>query len=100
MQLIEEMAELTQAINKYRRFGSNINLNNLIEELADVSVMVEQVKFLIEKEVAYAENLFGRIVTDKIERMQIRIINQRELEVIAPKDKMIDLLIKDKEGAK
>lgn len=48
--LIEEMAELTKAIIKLDRANTiadyKESFNNLIEELADVEIMLEQVKFL------------------------------------------------------
>lgn len=47
-QAIEEMAELTQAICKIERYGFQEDYtDNLIEELADVSIMVEQLKILV-----------------------------------------------------
>lgn len=46
-QLIEEMAELTQAINKYWRAGEKITIDGLIEEIADVEICLEQVKYLL-----------------------------------------------------
>lgn len=51
-QLIEECAELIQAINKYRRAIGNedteqIALFNLVEEIADVEIMLEQIKHLL-----------------------------------------------------
>lgn len=51
LQLIEEMAELTQAINKYRRYNNTESLLNIIEELADVSICIEQVKYLLNNKV-------------------------------------------------
>lgn len=60
MQLIEEMAELMVAINKYRRFEDkeietiNDELNreylesNIIEEIADVEIMLSQIKYLMD----------------------------------------------------
>ena len=49
MQCIEEMAELTVAINKYKRkvlYGEYPNsqkiIDNLIEEIADVKMCIEQ----------------------------------------------------------
>ena len=48
MQLIEEMAELTQAISKYRRYNDTKGLLNLIEELCDVNIVLEQVIYLPE----------------------------------------------------
>lgn len=67
-QLIEECAELIQAINKYRRAVSGrgwvlssmlepsqedkdreqVALDNLVEEIADVEIMLEQVKDLLQ----------------------------------------------------
>lgn len=59
MQLIEEMAELTVAINKCRRFSciktNTVNdafqeehlIGNIIEEIADVEIMLEQIKHLM-----------------------------------------------------
>lgn len=47
-QAIEEMAELTQAICKIQRYGFQDDYtDNLIEEIADVSIMVEQLKILV-----------------------------------------------------
>jgi NTP pyrophosphatase (non-canonical NTP hydrolase) len=63
-QLIEEMAELTQAINKLWRkelyFGNHPlvcvlddikdtdNYKNIVEEIGDVEIMLEQVKYLLD----------------------------------------------------
>lgn len=57
-QLIEECAELIQAVNKYRRASTGLGqvtstkkaiaLGNLVEELADVEIMMEQVKYLLQ----------------------------------------------------
>lgn len=47
-QLVEEMAELTIALNKLNRTGKMINeYNAVVEELADVEVMLEQIKYLM-----------------------------------------------------
>ena len=54
-QLIEECAELIQAINKYRRAMNRgtidergIAIDHLIEELSDVEIMLEQIKYLLQ----------------------------------------------------
>lgn len=57
-QLVEECAELIQAVNKYRRAGArlgqpvdateNVALDNLVEEIADVELMLEQIKYLLQ----------------------------------------------------
>lgn len=58
-QLVEECAELIQAVSKYRRAVAGLGqpvaeekkavaLENLIEEIADVEIMLEQVKYLLQ----------------------------------------------------
>lgn len=46
--LIEEMAELIQAINKYRRYGKKSDLVHIAEETADVKIMLEQLELIFE----------------------------------------------------
>lgn len=55
-QLVEECAELIQAVSKYRRargteqetpLKEQVALDNLIEEIADVEIMLEQIKHLL-----------------------------------------------------
>lgn len=54
-QLAEECAELIQATSKYMRFQENSHaltvdwsyLQNICEEIADVEVMLEQIKYLL-----------------------------------------------------
>ena len=55
--LIEEMAELTQAISKYRRDNSKKNFDNIIEEIADVEVMLHQIKHLLGINPKYVESV-------------------------------------------
>ena len=40
---IEEMAELTKAIIKHRRYATRETYENLCEETADVAIMIEQI---------------------------------------------------------
>ena len=84
-QCIEEMAELTQAINKYWRTelqrGKNLynpwdgympndseEYYNLIEEIADVQIMLEQMKFFLA-----AGHDVNRIIDEKLDRQIYRI---------------------------
>lgn len=46
--LIEEQAELIQALNKFDRKGTKEAFNNIIEEMADVELMIDQVKYLLD----------------------------------------------------
>lgn len=51
---IEEMAELTKEILKFRRAKTNIQrderLSNIADEIADVEIMMEQLKYKLEME--------------------------------------------------
>ena len=78
MQLIEEMAELTQAINEYRRYNDTEELLNLIEELCDVNIVLEQVIYLLSKKIKDEMNddllkYFNDDIEYKINRTKKRI---------------------------
>ena len=78
MQLIEEMAELTQAISKYRRYNDTEELLDLIEELCDVNIVLEQVIYLLSKKIKDEINddllkYFNDDVKYKINRTKRRI---------------------------
>ena len=69
--LVEEMAELTQAICKYKRFENAKErigvFENLVEEVADVQIVLSQIKILVgEKEVE-------KKIDEKIKRQLNRI---------------------------
>ena len=80
-QCIEEMAELTQAINKFWRKQlrcdkvslegagfRNEEYQNLVEEIADVEIMLEQMKVFMDCEDAVTE-----VVEEKLKRQIDRI---------------------------
>lgn len=77
-QLIEEMAELTQAINKLWRKqkygGSSSDIqqarDNVIEEIADVTIMLKQVKELLKVD----ESSISDWVNLKLDRQVSRIL--------------------------
>lgn len=82
-QMIEEMAELTQAINKFWRkqlecgkysvndipLGSPEE-NNIIEELADVQIMIFQMKYLHSIPDAIFKNEIMRKIDRQIKRIE------------------------------
>ncbi len=101
-QCIEEMAELTQAINKFwrkqlkcglftieevRNYGEGISsfselkytdgYKNLVEEIADVIITIENVKHLL----AIKDTDIDKIIEQKVEREMERM-KSREKEVI------------------
>lgn len=72
MQLIEEMAELTQAINKYRRYNNYEAFGNVVEEIADVTIMLEQIQHLL----FIDNNDLDFIIDKKIERTKQRLLEE------------------------
>ena len=80
-QLVEECAELIQAVNKFRRSGaiagkpivdyeSLVALENLIEEIADVEIMLEQIKYLLQ----IPEDELDAVKLFKVNRTRERMI--------------------------
>lgn len=66
-QLIEEMAELTQVICKAERYDLDTVREHLVEEVADVQVVLEQVIYLL------GDNRIEQIRAEKIARQKRRI---------------------------
>lgn len=66
-QLIEEMAELTQVICKSERYDLETVRDHLVEEVADVEVVLDQVIYLL------GDNRIEQIRAEKIARQKRRI---------------------------
>ena len=64
-QMQEECAELIVAINKHKRYGKS---EQVIEEIADVELMLEQLKYLLN-----CDGEVQKIKKQKIERQLDRI---------------------------
>ena len=45
--VIEEMSELTQTLVKYKHCGGDIFKEKVIEEIVDVEIMLDQIKYLL-----------------------------------------------------
>jgi len=80
-QLVEECAELIQAVSKYRRavtglgqpvdeYKKAVALENLIEEIGDVEIMLEQVKYLLQ----IPEDELDAVKLFKVNRTRERIL--------------------------
>lgn len=67
--LVEECAELIQAVSKCKRNGTVIS-DNLVEELADVSIMLEQILTVLSKT---ERERYDRYITTKLNRQISRI---------------------------
>lgn len=79
-QLSEECAELIQAVNKYQRYSSRCSAEpseydwkyyqNIVEEIADVEVMLEQIKILLNINNAAVEEIKRNKVDRQLERIR------------------------------
>lgn len=76
-QSMEEMAELIQALNKYRRSNGTQPLGNVIEEIADVEIMLEQLKYLLDIEPV----LIDEVKDYKVNRAILRIDSELALRL-------------------
>ena len=80
-QLIEECAELIQAINKHLRDkewdNEQIALENLIEEIADVEIMLEQIKYLLQIVSPITEEDLQAVKLYKVNRTKERIAGSK-----------------------
>lgn len=68
-QTVEEMAELTQVICKTGRYDMDAVRDHLVEEVADVSIMIDQIVYLL------GDNMIAKIREEKINRQLERIKN-------------------------
>ena len=77
-QCIEEMAELTVALNKYYRVVNEMNyvyehekcISSIIEELADVEIMINQIKYLLNIYEDDIETIINRKIQRQLERIK------------------------------
>lgn len=65
--LQEECAELVQAVSKYRRGGSNLLV---LEELADVEIMVAQIRYLAGKNSIIIDDFKEKKIRRQLDRME------------------------------
>ncbi|MBO7734253.1 MAG: hypothetical protein J6S67_16935 [Methanobrevibacter sp.] len=71
-QTVEETAELTQVICKTGRYDMDTVRDHLVEEVADVSIMIDQIVYLL------GDNMIAKIREEKIKRQLERISNGRD----------------------
>lgn len=70
-QTIEELSELIQALTKYKR--GLYTIDNISEEIADVEIMIKQIKLALSIDQEDVESIMIR----KIERQLKRITDSR-----------------------
>lgn len=71
-QTVEETAELTQVICKTGRYDMDTVRDHLVEEVADVSIMIDQIVYLL------GDNMIAKIREEKIKRQLERISNGKD----------------------
>ena len=67
----EELAELIVAISKYKRNENKFTISNVIEEIADVNIMIKQVMRLLDIEEFEVKNE----EISKLNRLKKRLLN-------------------------
>ena len=67
--VMEECGELIQATNKYYRKMSEQTFDNLVEEMADVQIMLIQILLLC----AIDSDTFRKVIMDKLDRQLERM---------------------------
>lgn len=87
---VEELAELTVAINKYIDEPKESHFLNLIEEIADVEIMLEQLKIIHDIDIEFIND----IKLNKIKR-QINRITREENGIKVKNKKLNEIAAKE-----
>lgn len=75
--LIEEMAELTKALMKARRYGHDYRTHPVIEEVADVLICIETLKIILQKDLM-KEGGVKALLSEEIDRKMTRLMKRLE----------------------
>jgi NTP pyrophosphatase (non-canonical NTP hydrolase) len=82
LKLVEEMAELTQAIIKHRLYPDEPkHFNNLLEEFADVNIVLEQLAHSELFSSDIAANLIESFYIKKLDRMESLLKSSEKTKV-------------------
>lgn len=65
--LQEECAELIQAVSKFRRGGTNLQI---LEELADVEIIIAQIRYLAGKNSSIIDEFKDKKIRRQLERIK------------------------------
>ena len=80
---MEELAELQQSI--CRVFCDRGNEDNIIEEIADVEIMLEQVKMIFD----IPEEIIETVKMQKVERLEKRLVGITIFDRVAESEELI-----------
>jgi NTP pyrophosphatase (non-canonical NTP hydrolase) len=82
LKLVEEMAELTQAIIKHRLYPNEPkHFNNLLEEIIDVNIVFEQLSYAELFTTDIAVDLFNMHYKRKLDRMESLLKSSEKTKV-------------------
>jgi len=70
----EEIGEVLQAINKFKRNSTNTNINHIVDELADLSIMLDQMVCLFD-----INDIFNERKTYKLNKL-FDLINKKYIK--------------------
>lgn len=76
---VEECSELIKAIIKLKRNATIKNLNDLCEEIADVEIIIEQLRYIAS--CLHKENLIDTIKEEKLIRLKNLIVSHKNKNV-------------------
>lgn len=68
--LQEECAELIQAVSKYKRRKLIDNYQHIVEEIADIEIMIAQVKYLLKMYDYHVDYVKEEKIKRQLERIQ------------------------------
>lgn len=72
-QSIEELGELIVALAKRDRFKNGSTVVDVLEEMADVEIMLEQLKMMFDYPLDSLETKFDALKQQKLERLKRRL---------------------------
>jgi NTP pyrophosphatase (non-canonical NTP hydrolase) len=82
LKLVEEMAELTQAIIKHRLYPDEPkHFNNLLEEFIDVNIVLEQLSYAELFKTDIAVDLFAMHYKRKLDRLESLLKSSEKTKV-------------------
>lgn len=73
---IEELAELQQAISKYQREATIFKIDNIEEEIADVHIVLEELKIIFRIDKEEIENRINYKLDRELKRIKCRELSK------------------------
>lgn len=78
LKISEELQEFSLAITRFRNDPSDANYINVIEEMADVSILSQEIRHLLNANWRVSDFIYDAYKKYKIQRQLNRIVKERE----------------------